>query len=235
MGKRYLRNCITCNTSFISDRNCCRACEAKDRLCDSCNRIFHGTTKLCVKCRSKERTCKICETTFIGISTICNSCQAINRMCINCGRSFYGHHSKCATCQKIQRICLACGKNFYSSYLLCETCSGRRYVRHNRRRALKQSAEIAGPISASTYLLIVTSGSCVYCGKIASTVDHITPLARGGHEAIYNLAPACRSCNLSKSDLLLYEWIEEKVIHALTRSPIVLAEYKQQIQRMHGG
>jgi len=40
------------------------------------------------------------------------------------------------------------------------------------------------------------------------------PLARGGHEAEYNLVPACNPCNMSKSARLLSEWDPVRVAHA---------------------
>ena len=43
---------------------------------------------------------------------------------------------------------------------------------------------------------------CVYCGKkqTALTMDHITPLSRGGSHTYSNIVPACRSCNSRKND-----------------------------------
>lgn len=39
---------------------------------------------------------------------------------------------------------------------------------------------------------------CVYCGGRATAIDHIVPRARGGEDAVGNLASACRSCNSQK-------------------------------------
>lgn len=42
---------------------------------------------------------------------------------------------------------------------------------------------------------------CVLCGGVAVTVDHITPLSKGGsRSSIMNIAPMCKKCNNNKSD-----------------------------------
>lgn len=49
---------------------------------------------------------------------------------------------------------------------------------------------------------------CQYCGGTDDlTCDHIMPLARGGSNHDDNLTAACRSCNSSKSDKTLEEWL----------------------------
>ncbi|WP_052360052.1 HNH endonuclease signature motif containing protein [Solidesulfovibrio alcoholivorans] len=54
---------------------------------------------------------------------------------------------------------------------------------------------------------------CAYCrargrAEAATTVDHIVPTARGGRFWDRdNLAPACASCNYSKADTPLDEWL----------------------------
>lgn len=39
---------------------------------------------------------------------------------------------------------------------------------------------------------------CYYCGTLATTEDHLTPVSRGGSEADWNLVACCASCNGSK-------------------------------------
>ena len=72
------------------------------------------------------------------------------------------------------------------------------------------------PNSSRSAVLAKTSGKCVYCGvSITATpglpnsyhADHVLPVKSGGADAIANLVPSCRSCNLKKgaktiSDLL---------------------------------
>jgi 5-methylcytosine-specific restriction endonuclease McrA len=48
---------------------------------------------------------------------------------------------------------------------------------------------------------------CIYCGSnLKIEVDHIQPINKNGRHSIGNLAPACRSCNRSKSDLFVMQW-----------------------------
>ena len=42
--------------------------------------------------------------------------------------------------------------------------------------------------------------SCAYCGKHASTVDHILPQSRGGKNTWMNTVAACMRCNNRKAD-----------------------------------
>jgi len=41
---------------------------------------------------------------------------------------------------------------------------------------------------------------CVYCGRLADTVDHVLPRCRGGGDTWFNLVAACRRCNGIKGD-----------------------------------
>lgn len=52
------------------------------------------------------------------------------------------------------------------------------------------------------------SNRCHYCGKDANTVDHKTPLSRGGKSTLDNLVAACRACNSSKAGRDEKQWKE---------------------------
>lgn len=57
------------------------------------------------------------------------------------------------------------------------------------------------------------TGSCAYgCGRPATTLDHIMPVARGGRSAPGNLAPTCGRCNSSKKDSDPAPWVERGCI-----------------------
>jgi 5-methylcytosine-specific restriction endonuclease McrA len=49
------------------------------------------------------------------------------------------------------------------------------------------------------------SSTCIYCGQMATTVDHILPKSRGGLDTWENLAGACFPCNNMKDDRTPFE------------------------------
>ena len=116
---------------------------------------------------------------------------------------------------------------------VCTRCSGRAsYAKNSKRsieftrkwqadhpneyREIRRAAcrrrnhrRMVGPgVSVEDYrsILSIYGGCCAYCGKSATTMDHVTPLSRGGIHGPDNLVPACQSCNFSKHTKTLDEW-----------------------------
>ena len=51
--------------------------------------------------------------------------------------------------------------------------------------------------------------SCIYCGSHDATRwDHLTPVSQGGDTVKGNLVPACSSCDDSKQDRSVEEWLD---------------------------
>jgi len=71
-------------------------------------------------------------------------------------------------------------------------------AQRHRKRARK--AKAPGHHTGEELILLREqfSGLCAYCENEADTWDHVIPLYRGGTNFIWNIAPACRSCNSSK-------------------------------------
>lgn len=224
------RSCAKCGRSFRGNKNVCPSCSPSDRVCVTCGRKFRGTSVNCQNCYASDRECIICGTTFHGHATTCRSCRVTTRQCVTCGNSFRGDRHECPACRYKERQCITCGTVFRSAfYLECGICSGRTNAGNHRRRALRLAAEVAGPLPREVYVGVAASGPCVYCGQPATTVDHIRPLARGGHEVEYNLVPACARCNKSKNAKLLTEWDQVRVAHGAVHSSIVAAELERQL------
>jgi 5-methylcytosine-specific restriction endonuclease McrA len=52
---------------------------------------------------------------------------------------------------------------------------------------------------------------CAYCSNDATELDHVIPISRGGPDVESNLVAACKSCNCSKGNKTIEEWIEMKL------------------------
>ncbi len=65
----------------------------------------------------------------------------------------------------------------------------------SKRRALTRE----GSDAATTYGVILLADPCCYCGGMAGTIDHITPVIEGGSGEWWNLTAACLSCNSRKN------------------------------------
>jgi 5-methylcytosine-specific restriction endonuclease McrA len=75
-------------------------------------------------------------------------------------------------------------------------------------------------------------GICVYCGREAEllTIDHFTPITKGGNHSVENLIPCCKPCNSSKNAAIGEEWIYKKHgVEGLARSLMFLEgnDFKQ--------
>lgn len=76
----------------------------------------------------------------------------------------------------------------------------RRYI-YRRKHA---EGKITFEQEKQLYAILPT---CLYCNKNKSdTIDHLTPLSRGGTNNIDNLVAACRSCNSRKGAKTMYEF-----------------------------
>ena len=83
-----------------------------------------------------------------------------------------------------------------------------RRVTSTRREMYRQLAPRAGPVSAQMLAqrdarLSELGPGCVYCGRVANTLDHIEPLVRAGMPTgltatHLDMLPCCGSCNSSK-------------------------------------
>jgi 5-methylcytosine-specific restriction endonuclease McrA len=95
------------------------------------------------------------------------------------------------------------------------------------RRALQYDAP--GTVPSREEISRLREDSCVYCGSVAGTVDHLIPLTRWKETnarditGVANLVGACVSCNCQKRNRLLSEWDPFRVLRAMSTSPKVLA------------
>ena len=83
----------------------------------------------------------------------------------------------------------------------------RRQHAHSRKRKCE-------PIKPAVQIqaLIEFDGKCAYCNVPATTFDHIVPITKGGNSEAKNIVPACATCNPSKKNKDVFEWIKTKNI-----------------------
>ena len=225
-----VRQCVTCRDTFTGRYLKCPACRPiGKRKCTACDRVYQGTQLLCPTCRLTDRECTVCGSRFRGLYRKCAACRFPEHPCVTCGHVFRASNSQCQACRKGGRQCITCGRTHRRLTLECDSCSGRSRTHTNARRARKQAAEVTGPLPGSVYVEVLASGPCVYCGAPATHVDHIRPLIRGGHEARYNLAPACQPCNQNKHTKLLIHWDPVRVAHGAAHSAAVAAELDREL------
>lgn len=81
-----------------------------------------------------------------------------------------------------------------------------------RRRAKDVGADGDFTADDVKQLLEKQQAKCIYCGENISgrlyTIEHLTPLSRGGSNDVENIALACRSCNARKGDKLVTEFFK---------------------------
>ncbi len=73
---------------------------------------------------------------------------------------------------------------------------------------------------------------CVFCGSHENlSTDHLIPVHRGGDDRADNLVIACKSCNSSRGDKGIFEWLGLKKKDNLHR--LVAGKYLKEMLRIH--
>ena len=194
------KKCLNCGQTFkaknkcSNTKYCSKKCWHEAWYSESIN--LSRTKKCCLYCGSE-----FSAVTYLYKTSYCsNTCRgkhnAENRVkrvfCRQCGVEFEtpnAHFNTCPSCARENMLKKVKRRN--------------RYIRYLARGA-------AGPYHNNSEwekLLRRHNGKCAYCGeRPAEHKDHIIPISKGGTDAIGNILPACRECNLSKGNKLLAEW-----------------------------
>lgn len=74
--------------------------------------------------------------------------------------------------------------------------------------------------------------ACVFCGNNDNlTVDHLIPWSRGGNGSADNVVYACKSCNSSRKDKGVYQWLGPTNKNKLNR--LVAGKYLKELHKLH--
>lgn len=169
-----------------------------DEFCkDSSQGDGHGTK--CSQCRHSKakypdraswRTRRIMAEKGFLYCTSCKKFYSKEEMTVRSGRC-----GKCATeyARERYRNSEAVRKKAYQS-------------NYSRKHGLNSI-----PQQYLTELFEKFDGMCAYCQKNkAESVDHIIPVSKGGNSVPGNLLPCCKSCNSSKHNKNVFEWLASK-------------------------
>ena len=111
-----------------------------------------------------------------------------------------------------ERTCYRCKNPFFKENgrgNLCSACQYRNKLDDNRYRQIMRrnfNLKIDKKLTKQ-YINILALDLCSYCGKEATSIDHIVPISKGGSNDWTNLTAACLSCNTSKSNTHLLQFL----------------------------
>lgn len=92
-----------------------------------------------------------------------------------------------------------------------------KYRGFRRQRRARKLAAAVEPFTDTQWQQVVDfyQGGCAYCttGRYEHQ-DHVIPLSREGAHALYNLVPACATCNLRKNKQLWRPRVEHPAMFA---------------------
>lgn len=81
---------------------------------------------------------------------------------------------------------------------------------NSKRRAQKRNVTFPFTDVELLQRISIFGYKCAYCQGPFEHIDHVKPLSKGGLHCLSNLRPACASCNLSKHNKSLNEWLGKK-------------------------
>jgi hypothetical protein len=93
-----------------------------------------------------------------------------------------------------------------------------RRLLHDHRTRARQDGQVLEYNLDQLRELLAASPCCAYCRMPVSwsaSIDHKTPIARGGRNAFSNLAVCCRRCNALKGQFTEAEFLELLTMLAL--------------------
>lgn len=199
-------------------------------------------------------TCQVCGQHSVAgppHGTTCFACEAQGyKYCSTCGRvlpveQYYRrpdtgkYMTKCISCYTQHRNAVASVDRQNPEYIArrneqSRQCKQRKYATATGRqeeidRCHARRSLLHGSVSYEQWqqCLDYFEHSCAYCGTCGKlTVDHIIPISRFGVNRVYNVVPACSSCNSSKSAHDILDWFPKQSFFSQDRLLKIHAWFK---------
>jgi 5-methylcytosine-specific restriction endonuclease McrA len=144
----------------------------------------------------------------VRAGALCAGCRAARpaegkRQCDPCLEVARQNRARWYEQKKVQGVCVVCGQRRPTEGAICDPCAQRECRTEasmvRRCRDLGAKGEHTGAAWRARFALF--GYRCAWCGAVGKLHrDHVIPLAQGGTNWAANIVPACRACNLSKSD-----------------------------------
>ena len=207
----------------------------RDYVCEVCGKTFQSNKG----CRT--RTPRYCS------KECCGKAHAKMKVCAFCGKEFYNwtrdkycskkcandalrgiplsaeHRKKLSDARKASPKCH--GSNLYN-WKGGEATYAERMKTHNQRR--RSMLKIHLDNVYLKLLIKAQQNKCFYCGcdmGDSPSLEHLTPVSRGGDNQRYNLVYACKNCNSKKHDKTLEEYaIHTGSFHWIDKYDLMLAK-----------
>lgn len=200
--------CIRCGTEFHHSRH-------REYCTDSCRVSIQRRRKSGQSIADVELLCERCGDTFEAVRNTakrCLPCQGKvhpifpEQVCVNphCGISFVPFKAGQQSCGNscAQKVWKAANRR-------PEPWDDRRRANYQKRRALKRLLPAENVIAREVFerdgwmcgiCLAPVDESLVWPDPFSPSLDHVVPLARGGHHTYQNTQLAHLRCNVSKGD-----------------------------------
>jgi 5-methylcytosine-specific restriction endonuclease McrA len=129
------------------------------------------------------------------------------KVCRQCGRAKPADSFLAGKAKRVSSTCNTCRRKASAEHrrrYYAKLPPDKRHTLTHARRAKDYGVDHV-PYSR-TAILARWGRACAYCNGVATHLDHVHPLSRGGADAEHNIVPACARCNLSKGAKTLAEW-----------------------------
>jgi 5-methylcytosine-specific restriction endonuclease McrA len=129
------------------------------------------------------------------------------KACRQCGRAKPPAEFLAGKAQRVSSSCSTCRRKASAQHrrnYYAKLPPDKRHTLTHKRRA--DAYGVAHVAYSRTAILARWRHRCAYCTGVATHLDHVVPLSRGGEDAESNIVPACARCNLSKGAKTLAEW-----------------------------